>query len=184
MEDLTFNTPVGKTIDRELLVLCLNSNTTDTRASKPVWSPVGSRVPDSSEEIDWSKETNTDILGKVRTTLKKPVTTQSFDPLPLDAEDPVVVMLWNLAVRKQDAAALANQDVLICHYYAGDPKKGMFAERYNGSAVEVTGLGGEGGGSLSMPITVTPGGTRTIGLFTVDEEGTISFTPDAGDAGA
>lgn len=175
MKDLDFNTPAGQPIDRELLVMCINA---DKTAPKPKWSPAGSRVPDSSEEIDWSKDTSTDILGKVRTTMKKPVTTQSFDPLPLDAEDPVAKLLWNLAIRKQDAAALSNMDVLICHYYAGDPKTGMFAERYDGSAVEVTGLGGEGGGSLSMPTTVTPGGNRTIGLFTVDDSGEITFVPD------
>lgn len=172
-EDLTFNTPDGQAIDRELLVLCLNTGKSDT----PAWSPIGSRVPDSSEEIDWGKETSTDILGKVRTTLKKPTITQSFDPLPLDAGDPAVVKLWNLAVKAQDAAALANQDVLIIHRYAGTAGA-MWAERYDGTAVEVTGLGGEGGGSISMPITVTPGGTRTLGTVAIDADGEITFTKD------
>ena len=92
MKDLDFNTPVGQTIDRHLLVMCITADKTN-----PKWTPVGSRVPDSSEELDWSKDTSTDILGKVRTTMKKPVITQSFDPLPMDREDPVAKLLWNLA---------------------------------------------------------------------------------------
>ncbi len=175
MDDLTFNTPAGQTIDRDLLVLLLNTGKT----AEPVWSPVGSRVSDSSMEYDWSKDTRTDILGKVRTTLKKPIVTQSFDPMPLDAGDPAAVLLWNLAIRKQDAAALANQDILIIHKYAGNAKTAMFAERYEGSAVEVTGDGGEGGGHLTMPITVTAGGTRTIGTAAVGADGAVSFTPES-----
>lgn len=172
MPDLTFNTTSGQTIDRELLLLCLDTGT----GSAAVWSVIGSRVPDSSEEMDWGKETSTDITGKVRTTLKKPTTTQTFDPLPLDAGDPAVVKLWNLAVKDQDVASLANQDILIIHRYAGTAATAMFAERYSGSAVEVTGLGGEGGGNISMPITVTPGGTRTTGTAAIDTDGDITFT--------
>lgn len=178
MEDLTFNTPEGQPIDRELLVLLLNTGT----ITAPVWSPVGSRVSDSSMEYDWSKETITDILGKVRTTLKKPIITQSFDPLPLDAGDPAAVKLWNLAIRKQDAAALANQDILIIHYYAGIAKTAVFAERYDGSAIEVTGNGGEGGGSLGTPVTVTAGGTRTIGTVAVGSDGDVTYTAEEEDA--
>lgn len=174
MEDLTFNTPEGQTIDRELLVLLLNT----AKKEAPVWSPVGSRVSESTMEYDWSKETITDILGKVRTTLKKPIVTQGFDPLPLDAGDPAAVKLWNLAVRKQDAAALANQDILVVHYYAGIAKTAVFAERYDSSAVEVTGNGGAGGGSLGMPTTVTCGGNRTIGTVAVGDDGDVTFTAE------
>lgn len=178
MPDLTFNTPAGQTIGRHMLLLCLD--TSSGSSSSPVWSPIGSRVPDSSEEMDWSKETNTDILNRTRTTLKKPVITQTFDPLPLDAGDPAVVKLWNLAVKEQNYAALAAQKVLIVHRYAGTAGTAMFAEQYDGTAFETTGLGGEGGGNLSMPITVTPGGTRTTGTASIDEStGAITFTPDS-----
>lgn len=174
MSDLTFNTPAGQTIDRELLVLLLNTGTSDV----PVWSPVGSRVSESTMEYDWSKETVTDILGKVRTTLKKPIVTQSFDPLPLDAGDPAGVKLWNLSIREQNAAALANQDILVVHYYAGISKTAVFAERYDGSAVEVTGNGGSGGGTIGMSTTVTCGGKRTIGTVAVDTSGDVTFTAE------
>ena len=181
MPDLIFNTPAGQTVQRELLLLCLN--TADASASAPVWSPVGSRVTDSSEEIDWSAGTSTDITGKTRTDLKKPSLSQTFDPLPLDAGDPAVVKLWNLAVKEQNYPALANMDVLIVHRYAGTAGSAMFAERYDGSAVEVTGLGGEGGGTISMPITVTPGGTRTTGTAAIDDTtGAITFTADGATA--
>lgn len=170
--DLTFNTPEGQDIKRELLILCLNTGTN----ADPAWSPIGSRVTDSSEEIDWSKETKTDVLGKTRTTMKKPIITQSFDPLPLDAGDAATVKLWNLAIKDQDYVSLANQDTLIVHRYAGTADSAMFAERYDGTAIEATGLGGEGGGNISMPITVTPGGTRTIGTAAIDSDGSFIFT--------
>lgn len=44
--------------------------------------------------------------------------------------------------------------------------------------VEVTGLGGEGGGSVGMPINVTYGGTRTKGTATKGTSGAIEFTPE------
>ena len=64
-------------------------------------------------------------------------------------------------------------DMLIVHTYAG------FAERYESCMVEVTGLGGEGGGSVGMPINVTYGGKRTIGTATKGTSGAIEFTPAA-----
>ena len=174
MSDLAFNTAAGQTIERSMLILFLNTGT----ASSPVWSPLGAYVNDSSEEMDWSRESNADILGRVYTRMKKPVVTQTFDPLPLDSGDAAVVKLWNLSVREQNYTALAAQDVMIVHRYAGTEDTAMFAERYSGASFETTGLGGEGGAELTMPITVTMGGTRTLG--TAARTGsTYAFTADA-----
>ena len=147
MADMTFNTTAGQTIDRELLIAYLNTG----EASTPVWSPFGKRVTDSSMEYDWQEDSSKDILGTTRTTMKKPIITQSFDPCELDAGDAALVKLWNLAVKDQDAAALANQDVLIVHFYAGTAKTAVFAERYDGTMVKPASLGGEGGGFVGMP---------------------------------
>ena len=175
MADLTFNTPSGQTVDRELLIAYLNTGT----SAIPVWSPIGKRVTDSSEEIDWSGETTTDILGNNYTDLKKPVITQNFDPLPLDGGDSAIVKLWNLAIKEHDRSALASQDMLIVHLYAGTSGSAMFAERYSSCAVTVSSLGGEGGGSLGMPLEVTYGGVRTKGTAAKDAStGAITFTPD------
>lgn len=46
MADMTFNTTAGQTVDRELLIACLNTGETGT----PTWSPFGTRVTDSSME--------------------------------------------------------------------------------------------------------------------------------------
>ena len=46
MADLEFNTTAGQTIDRELLIAYLNTGT----AEAPVWSAIGKRVEDTSEE--------------------------------------------------------------------------------------------------------------------------------------
>lgn len=169
MSDYTFNTPAGQAVSRELLIAYLNTGTANT----PVWSVIGKRVEDSSSEYDWQTETKKDILGDTYGKMKKPIITQSFDPCELDAADVAQKHIWDLAVVKQDVASLAAQDMLIVHSYAG------FAERYEACMVEVTGLGGEGGGSVGMPINVTYGGARTVGTATVSASGEVTFNAEA-----
>ena len=67
--------------------------------------------------------------------------------------------------------------MLVVHLYAGTKDTAVFAERYSSCAVEPTSLGGEGGGSIGMPIEVTFGGTRTTGTASVSN-GTVTFTAD------
>lgn len=171
MADITFNTTSGLTIDREAMILALNTGT----ASTPVWSIVGKRVEDSSAEYDWSDESTQDILGNTHSTMKKPIITQSFDPYPLDAGDPALVKLWNLAIKDQDAQALAAQDILVVHKYAGTADS-PWAERYSSSMVKITSIGGEGGGRIEVACDVTYGGTRTVGTATISAAGVITFT--------
>ena len=173
MADYEFNTTEGQTIDRALLIAYLN---TGTSSSSPTWSPIGKRVEDSSQEFDWGEETKQDILGSTYTTMKKPVITQTFDPCELDAGDEAQKKIWNLAIVKQDNNALANMDMLIVHLYAGTANTAVFAERYESCMIKPTGLGGEGGGSIGMPIDDTYGGKRTIGTASVSG-GTVTFTP-------
>lgn len=173
MADYEFNTTEGQTIDRALLIAYLN---TGTSSSSPTWSPIGKRVEDSSQEFDWSEETKQDILGSTYTTMKKPVITQTFDPCELDAGDEAQKKIWNLAIVQQDNNALSNMDMLIVHLYAGTANTAVFAERYESCMIKPTGLGGEGGGSIGMPIDVTYGGKRTIGTASVSN-GTVTFTP-------
>ena len=174
MADMIFNTKAGETVARELLIAYLNVGT----AEAPEWGAIGKRVEDSSSEYDWGEETKQDILGQTYTTLKKPTMTQSFEPCELDAEDKAQQKIWNLAIREQNAQALANQDMLIVHLYAG-ASGAVFAERYGSCAVKPSGLGGEGGGNIGMPIDVTYGGKRTIGTAAGSANGTVTFTPDA-----
>ncbi len=171
--DLSFLTPQGETVGRELMILYLNTGT----SSAPVWSPIGKRAEDSSMEMDWGKETKRDVLGNNFNTAKKPIITQTFDPCPLDAGDAAQVKLWNLSVREQNHAALMAQDLLLVHFYAGDAEN-VFAERYDQCAVLPTSLGGEGGSFLSMPIEVTFGGERTVGVAKRGADKSVTFTPD------
>lgn len=169
--DLTFNTTAGQTVDRALLVLYLNTG----ESGSPVWSPIGKRVEDSSEEYDWSEESKTDIFGEIYTTMKKPTITQTFDPCELDAGDAAQLKIWNLAIKDQNAQALSNMDMLVVHLYAGTASTAVFAERYGSCSVKPSGLGGEGGGNIGMPIDVTFGGTRTIGTAAISS-GEVTFT--------
>ena len=173
MSAQTFNTVPNRTIQRDLLIAYLNTGTT----SNPIWDPLGRRVQESSSDWDWDADTIRDILGSTYGTLKKPKITQTFEPCDLDGGDDAQLKIWNLAVNEQNPQALAAQDMLIVHFYAGDEST-PFAERYAACMIEVTGLGGEGGGNIGMPMTVTYGGARTVGTATKDTStGAISFTP-------
>ena len=173
MPNQTFNTVPGRTIARELLIAYLNTGT----AASPIWSPLGRRVQDSSTELDWSSDTIRDILGNIYGTMKKPTVTQTFEPWDLDGDDDAQLKIWNLAVNNQDPQGLTALEMLIVHFYAGD-SVAPFAERYAACMCEVTGIGGEGGGNIGMPITVTFGGERTVGTATKDAAtGAITFTP-------
>lgn len=171
MADLAFNTTAGVVAERELLIAYLNTGVYAT----PVWSPIGKRVEDSSEEIDWGDESKTDIFGHTYTTMKKPVVTQTFDPCELDSSDAAQVKIWNMAVKDQDAAALSAQDMLIVHCYAGTADTAMFAERWSSCAIKPTGIGGSS--NIGMPIDVTYGGTRTVGTAAISA-GVATFTAD------
>ena len=172
MADMTFNTTPGAVVERKLMILYLNTGTADA----PVWSAIGKRVEDSSMEYDWQDESKKDILGDTYSTLQAPIIKQTFDPCELDAGDAAQLKIWNLAVREQNAAALANQDLLVVHTYAGDAENGVFAERYPASMVKPSGLGGSA--NIGMPIDVTFGGKRSIGKAKV-EGGAVNFTADA-----
>lgn len=167
MAEYNFTTNPGETVARELLVAYLNTGSKES----PVWSPLGKRVEDSSAEYDWGESTSQDILGNNYAKLKKPIVTQTFEPCDLDAGDTAQQKIWQLAVVEQNATALANMDVLIAHLYAG------FGERYESCMVKPSSLGGEGGGSIGMPIDITYGGTRTIGSVS-NTSGTIKFTAE------
>ncbi len=171
MADIAFNTTEGQTIARELMIAYLNTGTKEA----PVWSAIGKRVEDSSAEMDWSTETIQDILGNTYTTMKKPVMTQPFDPIPLDAGDAAAVKMWNLGVKDHDAQALSNQDMLIGHFYT-ESGEAAFAERYDGCAIAVTGIGGDGGGNLTISTEITYGGNRTLGTVKKGSSGAIEFT--------
>lgn len=169
MADLTFNTTSGSVVERELLILYLNTGTTEI----PVWSPIGKRVEDSSAEYDWGEESKNDIFGKTYSTLKKPKVSQSFDPCELDAGDVAQLKIWNMAVKDHDVAKLSNQDMLLVHAYAGTADTAVFAERYSSCMIKPSSLGGSA--NIGMPIDVTFGGDRTVGTAAVSS-GTVTFT--------
>ena len=172
MADMTFNTASGQTIKREMLVAYLNTSATST----PVWSPLGKRVTDSEESFDWGEDSSQDILGNNWSTLKKPVVTQDFDPYDLDGGDVAALKIWNMAVKDQNYTALAAQDMLIVHLYAGTADTAVFAERYEACSIRPSSIGGEGGGNLGMPISVTYGGKRTTGTASVTTAGVVTFS--------
>lgn len=167
--DLTFNTVAGAVVARKMLLLFLNTGSSE----EPVWSVIGKRVEDSSMEYDWSDESKTDILGDTYTTMKEPIITQTFDPCELDSGDTAQVKIWNQSIKDHDVAAMCNNDLLVVHTYAGTASTAVFAERYPSSAVKPSGLGGSN--NVGMPIDVTFGGERSVGTASVSG-GNVTFT--------
>lgn len=167
--DLTFNTTAGAVVARKMLLLFLNTGSSET----PAWSVIGKRVEDSSMEYDWSDESKTDILGDTYTTMKEPIIKQTFDPCELDSGDTAQVKIWNQSIKDHDVAAMCNNDLLVVHTYAGTASTAVFAERYPSSAVKPSGLGGSN--NVGMPIDVTFGGERSVGTASVSG-GNVTFT--------
>ena len=171
MADLKFNTPAGNTVARKMLILYMNTGTYEA----PIWSAIGKRVEDSSMEYDWGKESSTDIFGATYSKYKPPVITQTFEPCDLDSGDTAQQKIWNQSIKDQDTGAMANNDLLVVHAYAGAADTGVFAERYPASAIEPTGLGGSA--NVGMPIEVTFGGEREVGTAAITETG-VNFTKE------
>ena len=171
--DLSFIMAEKQPAKTEALLTLLNVGTREA----PDWAPLGIRVTSSSAEMDWQKEEVVDIIGNIYANIKKPIITQNFDAWTVNGGDRAQQHVWNLGIRKQDTAALQAQDVLRVHFYAG-AEATPFAERYEASTILIDSLGGEGGGNLAMPITITYGGTRTTGTAT-SEGGKITFNPDS-----
>ena len=167
--DPTINTAAGAVVARKMLLLFLNTGSSET----PAWSVIGKRVEDSSMEYDWSDESKTDILGDTYTTMKEPIITQTFDPCELDSGDTAQVKIWIQSIKDHDVAAMCNNDLLVVHTYAGTASTAVFAERYPSSAVKPSGLGGSN--NVGMPIDVTFGGERSVGTASVSG-GNVTFT--------
>lgn len=127
-------------------------------------------------EYDFSEESKTDIFGNVHTNLKKPIISQTFEPCELDAGDVAQVKIWNQSIKDQDIAAMANNDMLVVHAYAGTADTAVFAERYSSCLVKPSSLGGSS--NVGMPIDVTYGGDRSIGTASVSN-GTVTFTKES-----
>ena len=168
----TINTTPNQTIKRELLLLALNIPVTSESTTTDSWHIIGKRTESSNMEYNHDSTTVRDIIGNTWTDMKAPVITQQFDPVKLDSADAAAKKIWELAIRDHDMQALSSLDMLVIHLYAEG-----FAERYSACAVDVTGLGGDGGDVLNMPFTVTFGGERTKGTATITS-GVISFTAD------
>jgi hypothetical protein len=171
MAELKFNTPAGNTVARKMLILYMNTGTYEL----PTWAAIGRRVEDSSMEFDWGEESTTDIFGDIYTKYKPPVITQTFEPCDLDSADEAQLKIWNQAIKDQDTGAMANNDLLVVHAYAGEANTAVFAERYPSSAIRPSGLGGSA--NVGMPINVTFGGQREKGTASV-ANGTVTFTKE------
>lgn len=154
----------GQPVERKDYLVYGNAGTYES----PIWNVMGTRVEESTAEEDWSEGSITDVLGDTYTSAKTPITSQDFDPCPVDPGDKYQQRLIKHYVIDRNAQALISQDLLRVHAYLHDGTDTYaFAERFPNSKVLPTGLGGEGGGNLTMPVSVTFGGTREKGYVPI-----------------
>lgn len=169
----------GQPANRWLYLVCGNSGTYES----PKWHAIGSRVESSTTDEDWQEESTADIIGDTHTSMKTPITSQSFDSVHVEPGDDYQEKLLNHFIVDRDAQALASQDILRIHAYLTDGNGHAFAERYPSSMVKPTGIGGDGGGDLTMPVDVTFGGTREKGYVPIPQNAHETFEFTAGDPG-
>ena len=170
-----FTVADGMEMDRDGLICCLNVGAEDT----PDWAPLGCGTEESSTEYDWQMETKRDILGHTHISAKKPIKTQTFDPLPLTKGERATMFLWEKAVIEENPQILTNLDLLEVHKYViwkGTEK--MLGIRHKRSSAFNTAFGGAGGASLDMPVEVTYGGERELGQVTI-ENGVFKYESGA-----
>lgn len=191
MADIKFaNEKTYKTIEREKLMAFVNvaeseeNGFTIVNTETPDFAPLGIGVESGSQSYDWQRESKKDIWGNTYNSMKKPIVTKELQPWPVSGNDKAQKHIWKLGVVDQDNVKLAAQDILIVHAYVtvGSVENTYFAERYDASSIEVTELGGDGGGILTDGCTVTYGGTRTIGRATIADNGKVTFTSGLEDA--
>lgn len=159
------NEETYQTIDREKLMVFLNvSNDTNEK-----WAVMGIGVKSGSLSYDWQRESNKDIVGNTVNTMKDPIVSMDMQEWPVAGSDAAQRYILDLAVVQQNSSKLAALDILVVHGYLVDQTddKKCFAERYNASSIEMSEIGGEGGGNLINGSTVTCGGTRSVGTATV-----------------
>lgn len=175
MDKFEFTVKDGMEMDRDGLILCLNVGTEDA----PDWAPLGCGTEESAAEYDWQMETSRDILNHTHVKAKKPIKTQTFDPLPLTKGERATEWLWEKAVVEENVQALINLDLLEVHRYVkwkGTEK--MLGIRHKKSSIFNSSFGGAGGASLDMPVEATYGGFRELGQVTI-EAGAFTYTGGA-----
>lgn len=167
------NEETYQTIKREKLMVYINVGADTTED----WAIMGIGVNSGSLSYDWQRESNKDIVGNTTNTMKDPIVSMEMSDWPVAGSDRAQRHIWDLAVVQQDSTKLAAQDILVVHAYATEDgaNTNFFAERYPASSIELTEIGGEGGGNLIDGATVTCGGERTTGSATL-VSGAVKFT--------
>lgn len=184
------NEKTYQTIEREKLMAFVNvavtenDGTVSVNVEAPDFAPLGIGVESGSQSYDWQRESKKDIWGNTYNSMKKPIVTKELQPWPVSGNDKAQKHIWKLGVVDQDNVRLAAQDILIVHAYVtvGDAADVYFAERYDASSIEVTDIGGDGGGILTDGCNVTYGGARTVGRATIDKTGKVTFAAGLEDA--
>lgn len=171
---------VGDGAKREAFSLWYNdiASGSGTLAS-PSWEIVGYKLDNGDMSIDYeTDETKHDILGNTFVTLAGPNRTFDLSDWTIIQGNKLQVDCMN-ALRYDANGGMSflesGGDFCVVHHYAGTASSAMLAERYKGSSIKPTRLGGDGGGNLTTDITIVLGGDKEIGTAAI-ASGVLTFT--------
>ena len=128
-----------------------------------VWEPLGVGTEDASITYDYDDATTTDIWNITETMINGVTQEISFDPNYVRAGDELQAILIDM-INREAWDELSGFKVLIARYYIGEEGKYQ-AMTYDACTIKVDSEGGAN--YVSMPITVSIGGQKTMG--TVDK---------------
>lgn len=156
-----FNVGSGVKAVRKLLRTYVNVG---TEAEKE-WYLLGSGIEDSSIELNPDTESVTDILGVMKTDVKKWEPSQSFDPFTVKGGSKLAFKLHDIWLNKTPEL-LSQFEVLIVYKYLGEETTGYDAELQTGCTINISSIGGSA--YVDMPIEISYSNNST--------RGTVKFT--------
>lgn len=167
----------GSKAERKLLMTYVNVATTGT----PDWELIGSRIEESSIELNPEKKTVTDITGITITSVEKMEPSQSFSPFTITNDSKLALKLHNTWVRKA-WSDFSKFEVLIVYKYVGTGTDDSYlGEKHSNCTIVPTSIGGSS--TVDMPIEITYSNECLSGSVTFTS-GKPSFTAGGVEIGA
>lgn len=143
-------------------------------AETPEWEVLGYGIEDASYEVDFDKETTTDILCLTETDITNVVESINYDPHELHAGNKLQAILTDIFIRGNHNEYTGFKTLTV-HAYKGETT--YPAVQHDNSTITIERLGGAN--FIEMPITIDFGGVRTVGTTDKVFPDDPTFTPEA-----
>lgn len=170
--DSTINLSTGQRAQRKLLVTVAEWGTGETQEREIL----GTRVEDSSIELNADIETTTDIRGITYTDVNKTEPQQTLDPAYILGGSKLSAYLADAVLANNIDAYNGTFNVYIITAFIGNSTSGYKTAKHTGCSIIPTSMGGDS--YVAMPLEIHYSNNITMG--TVDKIGEdFTFTQDA-----